>query len=200
VSLPLKSGPPATTGERWTMVAVDGTIPGGTLGTMSGGYRNADFPLRTIVRYYTDSGDQVGLGPLPPKVGQETIYWAVWNIGPTQVGLGDIKLETVLPPGVTASGKFASELGGDFAVDGQTVRWNLPKGIPPTAGNQATLLFEIKFTPTADMAGKVRPLVGPTKAEGTDAGFGSRLFSDSIPGDDTRLVNDARAKSEGKIE
>jgi hypothetical protein len=50
------------------------------------------------------------------------------------------------------------------------------------------------------MAGKVRPLVGPTKAEGTDAGFGSRLFSDSIPGDDTRLVNDARAKSEGKIE
>jgi hypothetical protein len=85
-------------------------------------------------------------------------------------------------------------------VDGQTVRWNLPEGIPPTAGSQATLSFEIKFTPTADMAGKVMPLVGPTRAEGTDEDFGSRLFSAAIPGDDTRLVNDARAKSEGKVE
>ncbi|MFH1620593.1 MAG: hypothetical protein ABIB04_00735 [Patescibacteria group bacterium] len=189
----------ATSSRRWTSIIVQDS-DGGIIGPVSGGYLNSSLPLETRARYYTDLGDQVGIGPIPPQAGVTTTFWVVWSLGPLEYGLSNVRLETVLPEGVTATGRNSSEYSGDFSFQGRKVSWFFPEDIPASPGAPINLSFEISFMPTSDMVGKIAPLVGETKVSGKDSVFGGELKSEKIPGDDTRLESDPRAKNSGLIQ
>lgn len=188
-----------TSSDAWEAIMVE-AANGGIIGPAQGGYLNQTLALKTSVRYYTNLGDQIGIGSLPPQVGATTTFWVVWDFGILKNGLTDVHLETVLPEGVKATGRYSSEFGGDFSMQDKTVSWVLPQGLPASPGAPIKLGFEISFCPTPDMLGKVVPLVGQTKASGQDRLFGSELSSKNIPGDDTRLEFDMRAKNSGIIQ
>lgn len=203
--VPLREDFQSSPAQRWTTVIVDDALPGGTLGPPWGGFVSTEFPLKTIVRYYAASGDQLGLGPLPPRVGQETRYWVLWQIGPNVAGLKHIQLETSLPAGVRATGKFASEHGGSFSVEGTVVRWNSLNSVPSKGDTPATVSFEIGFVPTPKMVGTVATLVATTTVEGIsmqDGGVGEEgvVLRSAIGGETTMLKLDTRANQKGIIQ
>lgn len=137
-----------------------------------------NLPVSSEARYYAASGDQIGVGPLPPKNGYTTTYWAAFILGPTQSALKNIVLTTTLPKGVSATGKFASPVQADFSKSNDKIEWHIPT-MPLIGAEQAVFAFEIQYTPSASDVGKSTELVleGETKAE-TDAGV--PLFA-SIP-------------------
>lgn len=197
VEIPLKPGNASTT--KWSVVAVFGAAdgPGVVLGPRSEGVIRRTFPFGAAARYYSSSGDQLGVGPVPPKAGERTTYWIVWTIGPTEADFRNLNLETELPDGVRATGKFASEAGGQFQTDGAWVSWRIP--VLTLAGSDSqTFAFEVGVSPRADQAGKVLPLAATSTARATDAATGILLESDA-PGDDTRLIYDEKASGDGIV-
>ncbi len=188
----------STSSRRWTAIIVEDSN-GGIIGPMSGGYLSSSLPLKTSVRYYTDLGDQIGIGPMPPQLGATTTFWVVWDLGPLEYGLADVHLETVLPAGVTATGIRSSAYGGDFEVQGKKVSWFLPQGLPASPGESVKLSFEISFTPKTEMIGKIVPLIGLTRISGKDPVFGREFMSENIPGDNTKLESDERARGSGIV-
>ncbi|GEM_PF-1467301 len=208
IQLPLRRAFQAAPAQRWNAVIADDTWSGGTLGPAWSGLISNEFPLQTVVRYYTETGDQLGLGPLPPSVGQETRYWVMWQIAPRDVGLSQVQLETRLPRGVRATGKFASEYGGKFSVDGSIVRWKALAEIPALGDKPALVSFEIGLLPPRDMAGKIVPLVATTTAQGLQITQpaarlhqqqdGGELQS-NVAGETTALPSDRRASGKGIV-
>ncbi len=62
--------------------------------------------ISAAARYYSATGDQVGVGPISPIVGQATRYWIVWSVDPGVNGLKDVTLSGALPSDARATGKL----------------------------------------------------------------------------------------------
>ena len=197
VDIPLRIG--AASSTKWNVIAIldDFEGPGAVLGPATEGTIRHTFPLRAEARYFTKTGDQLGIGPTPPRAGEETSYWIVWTVGPADDAYSDVLLSTDLPEGVHATGKFASSAVGAFETDGSRVKWIVPS-LQLIGANAQTFAFEVRVSPTKDQTGKVLPLVGTSTATAIDTKTGIELQSDA-PGDDTRLLNDGRARGDGVV-
>lgn len=116
--------------------------------------------LYSEARYYTDDGDQLGRGPLPPEVGETTKYWIFTTLSNTTNPLESAKLTISLAPGVQFTGKQSVSLGPQLKYDSsaRTISWQLPYDLIP-AFSQTGIYFEVAVTPTSDQVGKTIPLV-----------------------------------------
>lgn len=114
--------------------------------------------LNAQARYYTAEGDQLGRGPLPPKVGETTKYWifATMNnsINPTR----NNKITITLAPGVQFTGKQSVTIGPalTYNENTNTLNWNFYR--LPTQ-SQTGLYFEVAITPNPEQIGKKIKLV-----------------------------------------
>jgi hypothetical protein len=111
-----------------------------------------DISARAVARFYTDEGDQLGRGALPPSVGETTKYWVLIKITNTTNDARDVKFDAQLPPGVAFTGKQSVTMGQPIQVsaDGRQISWRqtyLP------ANSTANLNFEVAVTPTASQVG-----------------------------------------------
>ncbi len=167
------------------------------LGARTANVKNTKLDFNAAARYYTDRGDQVGVGPIPPHVGEQTTAWIVWSIGATENDLSNIIMQATLPTGVTATGKSASAAGGIFASDKNQVRWELPRLLGGTQ-QVANFSFEISVTPTKTDLGKILPLIGASQLTAQDEKTKTN-FSATTPGDDSRFAFDTKAKSDGMV-
>lgn len=156
------------------------------------------FPFQTAVRYFTQNGEQIGVGPLPPQVGEETSYWVVWSIGPTEAALQNVSLGTRLAKGVKATGAFASVVPGNFSVQGDNVSWAIPS-LPVVDGEPETFAFEISFAPTSEFRGQTPMLIQESYATAFDQRSGSVMRAE-YKALDTNLEFDAQAKGKGRVE
>lgn len=141
------------------------------LGPATMGVSVIGFPFETQVRYRSSAGDQLGVGPHPPRVGEETRYWVFWTVGPVDNALHNVTVETNLPPGVTATGNVSTAEGGAFTFTGSKVTWTLPRVGPEfaeTPVTQVTTGFEISVIPQPNQAGSVLTLIQGSSARATD--------------------------------
>ena len=130
-------------------------------------------PLATEVsfkaeaRYYTDEGDQLGRGPLPPAVGETTKYWIMVRVDNTSNAINTASFSTELPAGVEFTGKQSVSIGPELKYNAvnHTVTWSYNL-IP--ANSQTGLYFEVAVTPTADQAGKNLQLTKAFSFSATD--------------------------------
>jgi len=76
-------------------------------------------------RYYTEEGDQLGRGPLPPKVGQTTKYWINFFLTASPNAVKDAVIKAHLPAGVIWTGKTNVVEGEPLKFDplSRTVTW-----------------------------------------------------------------------------
>jgi hypothetical protein len=162
------------------------------------GVLSTPFHFETAARYYAQTGDQIGVGPLPPRHGETTSYWIVWSIGPTDADLKDILINATLPPNVRATGKSASEVAGDFSVSGSDVSWNIPS-LPQTGDAPKTFAFEIEISPSVSDIGKYLKLIGKSYAKATEVRSGAFLEAETQP-ESTDLGKDNKAKGMGIIQ
>ena len=102
------------------------------------------------IRYYTNEGDQIGRGPLPAKVGEETKYGAIIQITNGTSRVNNINLSATLPSYIKWTGKSSVSLGNDISFDPTTrkISWSLSS---LSANDTAGIYFELSITPDASM-------------------------------------------------
>jgi hypothetical protein len=156
---------------------------------------SSDIRLTTEARYYTENGSQLGLGPLPPKVGETTRYWVFVKLKNTTNEIQEVSFSAQLPSYVSWIGRSSVSLGQDlqFNDKNNTVNWNYYKLRP----NQTIgLNWSVGLTPTKAQIGKTPVLVKDIKAEAIDAFTEEKIteYSGTI---NANLKQDSRATSLG---
>ncbi len=127
---------------------------------------NSNAKLTSQARYFDEQGGSVGLGPLPPKVGQSTTYQIVWTLSNSLHELQDIALEAQLPESVQWAFDAQSDAGTITHGNG-TIRWTVNK--MPTSVKTLTATFKITLTPEAKNLNTVMTLLNQTTASMRDA-------------------------------
>lgn len=157
--------------RQWLVAPILLNPDGDILGSASYGVFASPLPLETRVLYYSDSGDQLGIGPHPPRVSEETRYWVFWNVGPTDVTLTNVRVSTDLPAGVRATGNVAAPDGGVWHMEEGSVTWQLDQ-LDSAVGANAVFGFEISIIPGAGEGGNRTALIGETNSSAVDSETG----------------------------
>lgn len=119
--------------------------------------------LRVEARYYTAEGEQLGRGPLPPRVGAATRYWIVAAAEASAADLTDGLVFFPLAKNVRWTGKSAVAAGDPLAFDerARVLLWRVGD-LPAHAGTSSpapSVAFEVELTPTEDQIGKEATLI-----------------------------------------
>ncbi len=131
----------------------------------------SDLKVKSSAYYYSEQGDQLGVGPLPPVVDVPTSYWIFWEINNYGNDLKDFAVNAQLPDGVVwtgnkslLSGKFLhGEIGGrvnwdvsEVSKEGGSYKAGFEVAIVPSIsdlGKTMNLLTDIKFSAFDEFAG-----------------------------------------------
>lgn len=151
--------------------------------------------LSTELRYYTNEGDQLGRGPLPPQVGEQTKYWVMIVLSNGTSFVSDARVSARLAPGVAPTGRSSVSLGNDVSYDSktQTVSWS-HSGIGPY--QQVGIYFEVGFTPSAAQRGTTPTLVERINASARDTYINTHI--ETADGTlDTSLPDDPIGRQKG---
>ncbi len=151
--------------------------------------------LSASARYYSNEGDQLGRGPLPPQVGKETKYWAVIALSNASSQVQDVQLSARLPDGVVWTGKTSVSHGAGVQYTDATrsMNWRLNTLAPyQTIGIYA----ELSVTPTAAQRGTTPLLLENIQASATDSFIGIPL-SRSQATVDASLTEDTIGQAKG---
>ncbi len=164
---------------------------------------NSDLAAQAFSRYYSAEGDQIGRGPLPPRVGETTKYWVFVHLTNQLHVLNDVVMTATLPTGVDWTGRKSMTEGRslDYALATRLVRWELDSMADyktDFARANYGIAFEVAVTPMADQAGDVLLLLEQIEVQGRDAVTGEIL---SVrPADVTsELQSDSYASGDGKV-
>lgn len=141
-------------GQKFEVVGQSSSVPLAT-----------ELNLNSNIRYYSDDGDQLGRGPLPPTVGQTTKYWVFVQLNNTTNPIKDAALEISLNNGAIFTGKQSVTIGPSLKHNNGNISWAF-RELPPHS--QTGWYFEVAATPSADQIGKNIDLVNSIKFTGTD--------------------------------
>lgn len=114
------------------------------------------------------------VGPLPPKVEEETTYAIVWTISNSSNAVKDAVVKGVLPPNVRWLGVY-QPLGEQvsYSASEGTVEWRLGELRPGTGTSEASsprqVAFAVGLTPSASQLGDEAPLMLGQVLAGTDS-------------------------------
>ncbi|KKW34701.1 MAG: hypothetical protein UY81_C0064G0006 [Candidatus Giovannonibacteria bacterium GW2011_GWA2_53_7] len=157
--------------------------------------------LSSFGRYSTVSGDQIGRGPLPPVVGEETKYWVFWNITGTTNPLKNVEITANLPVPAHAGDKRSVSIGDVAQFDDGHVSWIIDELTPTFAPGSKTvgIAFEIAITPRQEDIGKILTLLDNIHLTATDAFTGAivQAYGARVT---TSLPNDAMARTLDHVE
>lgn len=151
----------------------------------------AQFAARVV--YFT--GPFVNIGPLPPRVEQETTYTVFWNIVNTSNNLTNGEVRGTLPPYVAWSGSISPNKENVF-FDRTTnqVIWrpgDILAGVG-VGGPPREMAFQIIFTPSITQVKLMPILLNNIKFTATDA-FTGEAIEITRPNLTTMLLTDPRA-------
>lgn len=157
--------------------------------------------LVASARYFTPEGDQIGRGPIPPRVGQTTKYWVTWDAESVIEASDRVVVRAVIPDGVEWTGKTAVTAGDRLAFDQatRTVTWAIG-ALERASGDvgAATASFELAVIPRAEQAGSAMPILGKAVIGGEGRATKAALRTE-VPAVTTNLIFDQRAKGKGNV-
>lgn len=159
---------------------------------------NSDTSFGAVSRYYTPDGAPVGVGPLPPTVGETTTYEIVWTIGNALHALEDVRVSATLPPSAHWGGSTNADLGVlSYDEATRTVTW-MVASLPILSGN-ANATFTVSTTPEDDDVGEFVKLLSGSAFRGTDSVTKSsiQLTGDALT---TECEGDTGVEGKGYVE
>ncbi len=158
--------------------------------------------LKAEARYYDTSGQAIGSGPLPPKVGQTTVYRVTWTITNTTSDANNLVVSARLPNTTLWTGQNLNRDAGDlvFDPDSRMVRWTLNTVPAGTGGRLAALTasFDLSITPTADQVGAIPILIETATATATDS-YTNKTPTSPAATLTTDLPSDTKAAGQGQV-
>ncbi len=124
--------------------------------------------------YYTNDGDQLGRGPLPPTVGEITKYWIFVEISNGTNAIAGNSFNLKLADGVEFTGKQSVTIGPELKYDqtGNNVSWSY--NLVPASGDIG-LYFEVAVNPSASQIGKKITLIKSASYNAKDDTVGKEL-------------------------
>ncbi|MEK7545996.1 MAG: hypothetical protein AAB554_02865 [Patescibacteria group bacterium] len=149
-------------------------------------------------RYYSSDGVPLGSGPLPPKVGEKTVYRVHWIIKNDLHELTNLSATTLLPQGVKWTGVEREVAAGglDFDDSGRKVTWRLNR--MPTTVPEILVSFEVELTPEAEDIGEIMDLTGDSRFEALDKDVNAVILKTNPP-IGTDLIGDEDAAGKGVV-
>ena len=158
--------------------------------------------LHSFGRYSSPQGDQLGRGPLPPVIGEETKYWIFWHVTGTTNPLKQVNLSGFLPNNVRFTGRQSVSQNGSLTYDPteQMISWS-SEAVEATLDPNSKVIavaFEVGITPTEDQIGSSAPLLLEALLTATDGRTGA-FISASGASVTTDLPHDAMATGLGMV-
>jgi hypothetical protein len=157
----------------------------------------SDAAFTTDGRYFSDDGEPLGSGPLPPTVGQTTTYRITWTLKNSFHDLADIKATAKLPSGVSWTGKSDVD-AGDLTYDASTGKMVWTLNWMPTTVTALSVSFDVAISPTAAQTGKIPTLTETALFQATDKVTTQPLLI-SRPPITTAIEDDAQASGKGRV-
>lgn len=169
---------------------IDGN-PGETVETSATKTVKLNTHFALIGRGLYSAGPFVNLGPVPPRVNQETTYTITWSVINSSNAVDDASVVATLPSNTTFLGNV-SPSGSDIRYDSTTgqIRWNIGRvevGSGDSPAKEAS--FQIRLIPSAPQVDQTLPLITDATLSGRDLFTGERL-SDTLTTIDTRIYTD----------
>jgi hypothetical protein len=159
--------------------------------------------LHAEARYFSVEGDQLGRGPIPPKVGQVTKYWINWFVTTAPNSIKNVTLLGRLPEGVMWTNKTNVAEGEPIKFDPITrsISWQSER-LEATPSNRcpcAGIGFEVAIIPEAEDVGKILTLLNQLTIQAVDEATGEEL-KESSTNITTDLIKDDLAKGKGVVQ
>lgn len=159
--------------------------------------------LHAESRYFTEEGDQLGRGPLPPRVGQTTKYWINLFVTASPNSVKEAQIKATLPPGVSWTGKTTVTEGEPIKFDPitRTIIWK-DDFIEATSGDTCPCVgagFEISLTPTTNDLGLTPKLLDQISLSSTDI-YTNEYLTSNVSSLTTNLITDSYAKGKGQVQ
>lgn len=110
--------------------------------------------VKSFARYYSDRGDQLGIGPLPPQVDIQTNYWIFWEIESINSDFNNFLMSCELPENVIFTGNKTLLSGKlNHGEESRKVVWSLDS---VKKNNQSYIIgFEVSLIPVKEDLGKI---------------------------------------------
>ncbi len=158
----------------------------------------SDTSFQAYARYFDEDGTPIGSGPIPPKVGQPTVYRVTWVVQNALHELTDLTATTLLPQGVKWTGENRTIEAGSLIFDdsGRKATWRLNR--MPTSVKSVTISFDVELTPEAEDAGKIVEITGDNRLEAFDKDVGAVILK-TVPSIGTDLLGDESASGKGVV-
>lgn len=149
--------------------------------------------VQARLHYYTDEGDQLGRGPLPPTVGKETKYGLLISVENSTSRVSPFTISGTLSPKATWTEKISVSHGLGVSFNPETRQFHF--AIPVLDPHDAVRIFiELGFTPSSTDIGTMPVLVEEIRVNGRDV-FINRAITKRLPPIDTSLPYDKKTVS-----
>ena len=135
--------------------------------------------LATTGLFYTSQGDQLGVGPIPPVVGEYTSYWVIIKVINTNNPIKDLKITALVPTGIEFT-DINNVTDGDQIIYNQDTRqitWTI-SDVAQFAGifiPAPEARIQLALTPNANQVGTSPALLTNVTATATDSVTGAFL-------------------------
>ncbi len=162
---------------------------------------SSDISLQTFARYYTADGEQIGRGPLPPRIGKTTRYQIFFAPKNSIHAIENFTVTAQLGPHTTWTGIVP--IGSDalrYYPEKKTLTYLLSAlpSIFSGSDEQFGTVFELALAPTPEDSGTTPILLKNIRATGRDRVTHMPLEFNA-PDITTNLIFDSRAKSVGEV-
>jgi len=165
---------------------------------------NSFITVNTQGLYYDQfSGEPIGSGPMPPRVGEKTTYRIMWEVTNLANDLSDARVSVVLAPGASFSGNTNVTHGQDIRFDPKTstIIWDIGR-VPANTGSLGEKMlasFDVSVIPGDDKIGGFVDLLQETLFSATDDFTGAKLqgTDEALT---SELPDDKFAEDKGKVQ
>lgn len=159
---------------------------------------NSNLSVNSGGYYYGPQGDQLGIGPIPPKVDIPTTYWIIWEANNLGNDIAEFEVRGDLPTNVVWLDQQSLVAGGlSYSPIGRRVLWKVDQ-LGQTGGNYRAS-FAVSIVPRAEDLGKVPDLLSNLNFSGLDLYTGVRI-SKKLANITTNIESDRQAAGKGRVE
>ncbi len=135
--------------------------------------------LNTTALFFTSQGDQIGVGSIPPAVGEYTSYWTIIRVVNTNNQIKDFKITAKIPEEIEFTDIYNVTDGNPITFDqpSRTISWTISE-VPAFAGifNPAPeARIQLALVPTDSQIGTSPNLLTNISAMATDETTGTFL-------------------------
>lgn len=158
---------------------------------------NSDLVMDAHARYFTDSGEQLGSGPLPPQVGEQTTYRVIVELTNSLHEVQDLIVSTTLPGTVNWLNRYEVSAGEiEFRSSSKEIAWRLNK--LPLDVDKVVLGFDVGLIPSESDIDEIVNLTKKLTMTATDSVTGGKIIQTIVPLD-TGVERDDQASDKGLI-